>query len=107
MDQDQLQKISDGQLLDVIRVRTAMYTGSRIHGIQEQHPLPGDFHDWVAYRLHFDYSTMGYKNMILERVPDESAAVDRFFNCSTSIAHGSPISSQYWKELKALKTNKS
>lgn len=41
--------------------------------------LPPDFHDWVAYRLHFRESTMGYRNMILERFPDESLALDRFF----------------------------
>lgn len=51
----------------------------QVYEIEFINPLPGDFHDWVAYRLHFRESTSGYKNMILERVPDEYEAVDRFF----------------------------
>jgi hypothetical protein len=96
MDQAQVQKIRDGQLLDVIRERTAMYTGERslsavahfllgygfalqVREIRFPDYLPQDFHDWVAYRLHFFESTSGYRNMILKRIPDESAALDRFF----------------------------
>ena len=41
--------------------------------------LPEDFHDWVAYRLHFLESTSGWRNMILDRVPDEAKALERFF----------------------------
>ena len=90
------EQIRRGQLLDVLRVRTAMYMGVRklsalssfldgwrfalnVYDIEFIDPLPRDFHDWVAYRLHFRGSTSGYKNMILERVPDENEAVDRFF----------------------------
>lgn len=89
-------RIRSGELLDVLRVRTPMYIGSRklsdlsgfltgwalaleVYGIESFRPLPIDFHDWVAYRLHFRESTSGYKNMILTRVPDEYAAVDRFY----------------------------
>src|ERR1700756_4226792 len=50
-----------------------------VHEIPSSHHLPGDFHEWVAYRLHFFESTSGYRNMILKRVPNESAALDRFF----------------------------
>jgi hypothetical protein len=96
MDDEGLQKIKGGGLLEVIRERPAMYLGERslsalsqylqgywmamsVHDIQSAFPLPQDFHDWVAYRLHFYESTSGYKNMILKRVPEESAALDRFF----------------------------
>lgn len=89
-------RIHNGELIDVIRVRTAMYTGIRTlsalssflngwqfametYGIEPKRVLPRDFHDWVAYRLHFRESTSGYKNMILKHVPDEYAAVDRFY----------------------------
>ena len=92
---NRFQKIRDGELLDVIRIRTAMYTGERTlsavyhflagfgfaqHVYQISTPqLPPDFHDWVAYRLHFYESTTGYKRMILDRIPDEAAALDKFF----------------------------
>jgi hypothetical protein len=96
MDDERLQKIKGGGLLEVIRERPAMCLGQRslsalsqypqgywmalsVHDIQSVFPLPQDFHDWVAYRLHFYESTSGYKNMILKRVPEESAALDRFF----------------------------
>jgi hypothetical protein len=96
MDQERLRRIKNGDLIDVIRVRTAMYTGSRTltavyhflggytfflrtHEIPEPGPLPVDFHDWVAYRLHFPESTSGFKDMILDRVPDEGLALDKFF----------------------------
>jgi hypothetical protein len=96
MDQLRAQKIKSGQLLDVIRQKTAMYTGERslsalahfllgygfalqVCEIQLPDYLPLDFHEWVAYRLHFFESTSGYKDMILKRIPDESAAFDRFF----------------------------
>ena len=32
--------------------------------------LPSDFHDWVAYRLHFFESTTGWHNMIVKRLGD-------------------------------------
>lgn len=93
-----IQRIRGGGLLDEIRVRTAMYTGERtlsaLHhffdGYQmaqdiyqvppsQQSRLPSDFHDWFAYRLHFRESTSGYRRMILQNFPDESMALDRFF----------------------------
>jgi hypothetical protein len=90
------ERIRNGELVAVIRERTAMYTGSRTlsalssfldgwhfametYDIEPKHALPRDFHDWVAYRLHFLESTSGYKNMILKHAPDEYAAVDRFY----------------------------
>lgn len=93
---NRMQQIKDGGLLDAMRVRTAMYTGERtlsavghflngfgfaqhVYQIPCSHLLPLDFHDWVAYRLHFRESTTGYRRMILDRIPDESAALDRFF----------------------------
>lgn len=93
-------KIRDGGiigLLDVIRLRPALYTGERslssvcsyLAGFRfaqnvYQIPLSGsdlprDFNEWVAYRLHFDSATSGFRTMILDRYPDESAALDRFF----------------------------
>ncbi len=42
--------------------------------------LPSDFHDWVAYRLHFFESTSGWHNMIIERLGDGPHALDRFFS---------------------------
>jgi hypothetical protein len=52
-----------------------------LHGIADDTAvqLPRDFHDWVAYRLHFTSSTSGFKNMILKRYPDEAVAFTRFF----------------------------
>jgi hypothetical protein len=41
--------------------------------------LPRDFHDWVAYRLHFFGSTAGWANMIVQRLGDGQHAFDRFF----------------------------
>jgi hypothetical protein len=95
MDDERLQKIKGGGLLEVIRERPAMYLGHRslsalssyLHGYRmalsvydiQCSTLPQDFHDWVAYRLHFYESTSGNRNMILKRVPEESAALDRFF----------------------------
>lgn len=90
------EKIRNGALLEVIRERPAMYLGERslsalshylqgywmalsVYDMRTSFPLPPDFHDWVAYRLHFYESTGGYKNMILKRVPEESAALDYFF----------------------------
>ncbi len=90
------EKIRSGELLEVIRERPALYLGDRslsalwhylqgywmalsAYDMRTASPLPPDFHDWVAYRLHFFESTSGYRNMILKCVPDESAALDRFF----------------------------
>lgn len=52
-----------------------------MHGIATDHSLqlPSDFHDWIAYRLHFSESTSGWKNMLLSATSNEGAAFDRFF----------------------------
>lgn len=93
---ERLQQIESKGLLDVIREKPAMYLGQPslsalchflngyemslwVHGIQEKRPLPRDFHDWVAHRLHFPESTRGYTSMILERFPDEAMALRFFF----------------------------
>jgi hypothetical protein len=47
--------------------------------------LPSDFHDWVAYRLHFEYSGAGWANMIIERIGDGPEALGQFFDCWTNI----------------------
>jgi hypothetical protein len=52
------------------------------HGLlQEEDPflVPHEFHDWVAYRLHFYESTSGWNNMIRERSETEEKAIERFF----------------------------
>jgi hypothetical protein len=94
--QERLQRIRNGKLLEVIREKPAMYLGERslsalqhflagygyalfVHDVPHEFQLPRDFHDWVAYRLHFFESTSGYRNMILKHVRDEAAALDRFF----------------------------
>ncbi len=41
--------------------------------------LPREFHDWVAYRLHFYEATSGWCNMICERTSSNQQAIDRFF----------------------------
>jgi hypothetical protein len=86
------QRMRDGDLLGVIRGNPALYIGEStltalyhflggfetaryIHQIQLPNILPRDFHDWVAYRLHFLESTSGYRRMILQHFPDESVAL--------------------------------
>jgi hypothetical protein len=89
-------EIIAGHLLDVIRERPAIYLGEtslsalwhvlngfrfaeRVHGIEAATQLPLDFHEWVAYRLHYYASTKGWRRMILEQTADESAGLDRFY----------------------------
>jgi hypothetical protein len=91
------QKMRDGDVLGVIRENPVLYTGEStltalyhflggyetakyVHQIPPRHVLPKDFHDWVAYRLHFRESTSGYRRMILQHFPDESKALDQFFS---------------------------
>jgi len=42
-------------------------------------PLPEDFNAWVAYRLHYEESTSGWKNMILGVTQSEETGFTRFF----------------------------
>ncbi|HET9407663.1 MAG TPA: hypothetical protein VFO39_10530 [Candidatus Sulfotelmatobacter sp.] len=51
------------------------YTDGKVSG----NLLPQDFSEWVAYRLGFYSSQTGWRNMILDRIHDESAALKRFF----------------------------
>ncbi len=46
---------------------------------KESRLLPYEFFDWVAYRLEFTDSVKGWKNMILERYPDEDEGFKVFF----------------------------
>jgi len=60
----------------------AGYMGAvAVHGIKTDttFQLPSDFHDWVAYRLHYESSTSGWKDMILGVSRDETTAFARFF----------------------------
>lgn len=92
----QRERMRDGDLLGVIRENPALYMGEStltalyhflggfktagyVHRIQLPDILPEDFHDWIAYRLHFLESTSGYRRMILQHFPDESVALGRFF----------------------------
>jgi hypothetical protein len=94
--QDRTQEIKAGRLLDVIRERPPLYLGEpsltslwhylhgfvnaeSVHRIEAVSQLPDDFHEWVAYRLHYYESTKGWRRMILEQTVDESAALDRFY----------------------------
>jgi hypothetical protein len=84
-------------LLDAIKLRPAMYLGRHsltalYHflngyeigrhepGVEKPRIIPVGFLDWVAYRLQVDSSSMGYLPMILERIPDETKALQRFFD---------------------------
>ncbi len=54
-------------------------TGYSMHRAEAPNLLPTDFHQWVAYKLHYLESTSGYRNMILNRFPNEDEAFGRFF----------------------------
>jgi hypothetical protein len=93
------QMMQQDDILEQIRRRPAMFTGedslrSIYHFLSgysfalDRHSvatdtdpliLPGQFHDWVAYRLHFYESTSGWCNMISARTSTEPDAIDRFF----------------------------
>ncbi|MGA2650375.1 MAG: hypothetical protein ABSF28_07620 [Terracidiphilus sp.] len=94
--QDRTQDIKAGRLLELIREKPTLYLGETSltglwhflrgyrmaegdHGIDDVIQLPTDFLDWVAYRLHYYESTSGWRRMILGRVPNERAALMRFY----------------------------
>jgi hypothetical protein len=86
-------------IFERFRRRPAMFTGENTinsircyldgyHFAMEWHGLspvgdpllvPGEFHDWVAYRLHFYESTSGWCNMIRDRTGTEQEGIDKFF----------------------------
>jgi hypothetical protein len=85
-----------GNILERIRQRPPLFLGDRtltglwhfLHGYSlawgelragPLNLLPKDFHDWVAYRLHFLESTSGWRNMILSQATDERVALERFW----------------------------
>jgi hypothetical protein len=51
------------------------------HGLASNadHFVPSGFHDWVAYRAHFNESTSGWKNMLIERFGDGETGFGKFF----------------------------
>jgi hypothetical protein len=86
------------ELFDAIRQRPALYLGTQsltglyhfmsgydhalsVHSVASMPRLmpPLEFHDWVAYRLHFSESTSGWHRMILKSVSDEPVALKRFY----------------------------
>ena len=85
-------RIIEGNILEQIRQAPLMYlqerslsymyhfiTGYSMHRDQPPNLLPADFHEWIAYRLHYLEPTSGYRNMILNRFPNEEEAFSRFF----------------------------
>jgi len=98
MDESSASKVIvvEGNILEQIRQRPAMYLGEvslsglyhflsgydlAFSQLKAKSPelIPRDFDDWVAYRLHFHESTAGYRNLLLERLPDEPKALAMFF----------------------------
>ncbi len=88
--------VIEGNILEQIRNRPEMFLGCRsltalCHyldgyerakreaGAFNSDLLPKDFHDWVAYRLHFHEATSGFGRMILSKISDEAIALQRFF----------------------------
>lgn len=89
---------ADDDILEQIRLRPAMYTGeSTLSSIflfltgysfaLDRHNVPADndplllapeFHDWVAYSLHYHESTSGWCNMICGRTSTDQEAIDLF-----------------------------
>jgi hypothetical protein len=86
------------ELIEKIRPRPELYLGERSvsalwHFLAGYHlglrgnaqvsvelsPRAKEFHDWVAYRLHFLESTTGWRQMILKRTNDEAAGLNYFF----------------------------
>lgn len=84
-------------ILDIMRERSGMYMGSssltglrfflegfrmaqHLHGMEAPPPLPRDFADWVAYRLHLNSNWDGFwHRAILSRIRDEYLALIRFY----------------------------
>lgn len=52
--------------------------------------IPREFHDWVAYRLHYYESTSGWCNMICDRTDTDQQAIDRFFELLSEFKHRQP-----------------
>jgi hypothetical protein len=89
---------STKSILEDIRKRPIIYLGEKSlyafrhfwggysaalmdHGIQDSTEclIPSDFHDWVAYRLHFREATSGWYRMIRHHSQNEAEAFDRFY----------------------------
>jgi hypothetical protein len=61
-----------------------------LHRVKEERPLPEDFNAWVAYRLHYNESTSGWRNMILGMAHTEVAAFALFFDLLDQHARRKP-----------------
>ena len=97
-------------ILEKLHRRPALYTGENtLNSIHQflggysfalaQHDLQGDgdplllpreFHDWVAYRLHFYESTSGWCKMICDRTESDQHAIDRFFELLSEFKQRKP-----------------
>ncbi len=86
------------QLLDLLRRRTAMYTGeASVHSlgsfvdgysfcqrqagmaVEDEKPDFGSFHDWVANKLGYSESASGWRNMITSQRLDAEEALWLFY----------------------------
>ena len=98
MQNENLPRWSETELLAAIRQRPGMYLGTKSltalwhfsqgygmalsnYGLPDQNALgiPHEMHDWVAYRLGYRESTAGWINMITEHHPAENEALKVFF----------------------------
>jgi hypothetical protein len=92
--------MNDSQdILDQLRRRPALYTGEaslssiehflsgysfaanryNVGNPDDRLLIPREFHDWVAYRLHFYESTSGWCHMIVSKSESDDVAIERFF----------------------------
>lgn len=96
-------------ILDTVRDRPGMYVGVKslsalwffLHGYQmcrwrlgQNGPqeVPDHFADWVGYRLHLQSGRSGFWHLaILERIRDEEAAFDRFYELRDEFFKRVPI----------------
>ena len=88
--------MSEYELIDMIRMRTAMYIGhaspthlksflsgyyiaKRIENIKKEEPSFHKFHDWVANKFEYSESTSGWAYMIEDQREDKEEALDLFY----------------------------
>jgi len=93
-----METLNTYQLLDLLRRRTAMYTGeASVHSlgsfvagysfcqrqagiaVEDEKPDFGGFHDWVAKKLGYGESTSGWRNMITNQRLDAEEALWLFY----------------------------
>ena len=88
--------MSEYELIDLVRMRTEMYTGysspthlnsflsgyffaKRDETIIEEKPSFGGFHDWVANKFDYNESTSGWAHMIEDQREDKKEALYLFY----------------------------